>query len=153
MFSADDQIKFDTNIVYHISAGGYLFCKKESQVFVALIKDHDGKIVIPKGHLKKDEIPEEAALREIKEELNITETPTLSSYIDKIEYSFSMPDDKREHKKQLYIYAFTVPSMCKLAPQTVEGITEANWVEITDALNNVSFNRDVLEKAIQIVNL
>ncbi len=153
MFSEDDQIQFDTDIVYHISAGGYLFCKQENKVFVALIKDHDGKIVIPKGHLKKDETTEKAALREIKEELGITESPTLNCYIDKIEYSFSMPDDKREHKKQLYIYAFTVPVMCKIQPQTVEGITEAKWVEVTEALNKVSFNRNLLEKAIQVINL
>lgn len=150
MFSPDDQISFSDNYVYHVSAGGFVFCRKNDQLFVALIKDQDNKLVIPKGHLKQSEEPLTAAVREVQEELGIIDELKSLGFIEKITYEFSMPDDNRKHVKELFIYAFEVSSLIDLHPLVVEGISEAAWFTINEAQQTLSFYQKSLEKGLKL---
>lgn len=150
MFSSDDQISFHNDTVHHISAGGFLFCKKDNQLFVALIKDQDGKVVIPKGHLKQNEEPLAAAIREIKEELGIAEELKSVGFVEKVSYQFSMPADSRKHQKELFIYALELDSLIELHPLTIEGIAEALWLPIDQATQKLDFYQESLAKAITL---
>lgn len=151
MLKKDDQVNFNQKVVTHIAAGGFVFCKDAKKLFVALIKDHHNRIVIPKGHLKKKEKPEEAAQREIIEELGLKQTPELLFFIDKVQYRFTLPSDNRLHVKDLYIYAFWLDSMEKLEPQLDEGISEATWFPIEGAQQIIQYNAEFLARAIKQV--
>jgi len=53
-------------------AGGVVFRKSDSQVFYLVVSSSDGaNWVLPKGHIEPGESPEEAALRELKEEAGV----------------------------------------------------------------------------------
>lgn len=73
-----DKIRETRDAVYHESAGDYVFCEENKTLYVALLKKEDGKYFIPKGHLKVGETAAQAALREIREELCLKDTPVKS---------------------------------------------------------------------------
>ena len=54
-----------------ISAGGVVFRQTNEGPKILLIKDSYGRWALPKGKLEKNETPEQAAIREIKEETGI----------------------------------------------------------------------------------
>ena len=63
---------FKENIDIEISAGGFVFCKHNSSVWLALVQREDGSWVLPKGHKKiKDNSLEETAIREVSEETGL----------------------------------------------------------------------------------
>lgn len=53
-------------------AGGVVFRKSDSRIFYLVVSSSDGaNWVLPKGHIDPGESPEEAALRELKEEAGV----------------------------------------------------------------------------------
>lgn len=55
-----------------ISAGGFVFCKQDSGIWLALVQRDDGSWALPKGHKKvKDSSLEETAIREVSEETGL----------------------------------------------------------------------------------
>ncbi len=63
---------FKENIDIEVSAGGFVFCKYDSNVYLALVQREDGSWVLPKGHKKvKDSSLEETAIREVSEETGL----------------------------------------------------------------------------------
>lgn len=60
------------NIDVEVSAGGIVFCKQNSNIYIALVQRDDGSWALPKGHKKiKDKSLEETAVREIAEETGL----------------------------------------------------------------------------------
>lgn len=56
-----------------VSAGGFVFCKNNSEVYLALVQRDDGSWVLPKGHKKASDFNIEAtAIREISEETGLS---------------------------------------------------------------------------------
>lgn len=54
-----------------VSAGGVVFRRVDGRVELLLVLDRFGRWALPKGHLEAGEGPEDAALREIREETGI----------------------------------------------------------------------------------
>lgn len=64
---------FKENIDVEISAGGFVFYRQNSDVYVALVQRDDGSWVLPKGHKKiSDKSIEETAIREVSEETGLS---------------------------------------------------------------------------------
>lgn len=60
------------NIDIEVSAGGFVFCKHKSKIYLALVQREDGSWVLPKGHKKiTDNSVEETAIREVSEEIGL----------------------------------------------------------------------------------
>jgi 8-oxo-dGTP pyrophosphatase MutT (NUDIX family) len=68
-FNEDDQIEYSSDGIKHESAGGFVFFEdnKTHKLFVALLRKSDGHYLIPKGHIRKGEKTQDAAVREVKE--------------------------------------------------------------------------------------
>ena len=70
-----------------VSAGGIAVRNVDLQIDVALIKtSREGRWQLPKGHLDKGETPEQAAMREVREEAGIT--CEILEKVDVIDYWF-----------------------------------------------------------------
>ena len=54
-----------------ISAGAVLYTRKQDEVHYLLIRDFHGNFGFPKGHLEESETLEQAARREIQEEVGL----------------------------------------------------------------------------------
>lgn len=58
-----------------VSAGGFVFSRYNSNIYIALVQRDDGSWVLPKGHKKvSDKSIEETAIREVSEETGLSPT-------------------------------------------------------------------------------
>ena len=151
-FDENDQIEYSANKIIHESAGGFVFFEdpKTHELFVPLLKTITGQYVIPKGHLKKDETPEAAAIREITEELTLDE-PVLEvvSFLGVNSYEFTLKDDGVIHQKNVHLYVFQSKEKVLIKPLEEEGFVAADWLLFDTALEKISFDKENLLKARQ----
>jgi len=142
-------IEYFDHMVRHHSAGGFVFYQSllDGLLYVALVQKATGEYLVPKGHIERGETPAEAAVREIKEELTLAETPHLIGKVGISSYSFTCPGDRREHHKDVHLFAFSLPNKAALHPQAEENFVDARWVEFGRALDIISFERANLIKA------
>jgi 8-oxo-dGTP pyrophosphatase MutT (NUDIX family) len=150
-FDKNDQIEYSGNMVKHESAGGFVFFEdpKTHKLFVALLRKKDGNYVIPKGHLRKEEIYEEAALREIKEELLLKVEPKIVSFLCIDSYTFTLDDSGVIHSKNVYLYVFQVKDKVTIEPPEDEGFGSAEWLPFETAVQKIAFDKKNLLDARQ----
>jgi len=147
-FNLSDKIDSSGNIVKHESAGGFVFYESpQKKLFVALVKKPDDGYYIPKGHVKHGEKSEAAALREVVEELSLKVYPKLLGKLGVDSYSFTLPNDKREHFKKVHLFIFTLNKKAKITPLEEESFTEAKWFIYKKALGMLVFDVKNLIKA------
>ena len=132
------------------SAGGVVFRARhgEEPLFL-LIRDSYRNWGFPKGHLESSELPDAAALREVKEETGLEELE-LCGEIETIDWYFRFRG-KLIHKI-CHFYLMKTDSELT-SPQRTEGITACRWMPITLALETISYAnaRSVLQRAHELV--
>lgn len=128
-----------------VSAGGVVYRRGEGGLQVLLIRDRFGRWTVPKGHVEEGERPEEAALREIREETGIT--GRVVAALPPTTYYF-------RHRGVLVrktVHHFLVEAVGgELRPQEEE-IADARWFapEEIAALPQYDTNRGVLQAALE----
>lgn len=129
-----------------ISAGGVVVQKRRNGWYVLLMKDPNGSWTFPKGLVEKGEEVDQAAAREVSEEVGITQL-TLISPLSDITYFY-----KRNgliHKTVRY-FLFEATGDETPRGQTSEGITDVQWCTWTRAEKIIGYpktNRSLLAKA------
>lgn len=133
-----------------ISAGGVVFRMEQGRPLFLLIRDSYDNWGFPKGHVERDEVPEDAALREVEEETGLHEL-LLRDAVDTIDWYFRFR--KRLIHKVCHFYLMESRES-ETVPQRDEGITECSWVELGEALERISYEnaRGVLERAAGMIN-
>lgn len=119
------------------SAGGIVYRPCSSGYDVAMIATHNGKRWgLPKGHIRRGETSEAAALREIAEETGLH--GIIRTHLTTIEYWFRF-GTLRIHK---YVDIFLVEyTLGVIQPQPSE-VDAAEWVCLDEAVNRASFQRE-----------
>lgn len=150
-FEENDQIEYSPDAVKHESAGGFVFFEDQltHELFVTLLRKADGHYVIPKGHLQKGEVPKAAAIREVKEELSLKDTPEIISFIGIDSYTFTLDDSGLIHHKNVHLYIFLTDKKVNIEPLKNEGFETAEWLSFEVALEKISFDKKNLLKARQ----
>lgn len=150
-FSKSDKIEFFNDKIIHQSAGGFVFYEapKDHILYVALLQKPDGKFFIPKGHIQKNEKPEQAAIREIKEELLLKKNLEIIAKIGVNNYSFTLDESGVIHYKNVHLYVFSLPKKEIIKPLESEDFIKAEWLKFNEALEKISFDKDNLLKARQ----
>jgi ADP-ribose pyrophosphatase YjhB (NUDIX family) len=124
------------------SAGGVIYRSNGAELEVALIATQSAsRWGLPKGHVRRGETAEAAAVREIAEETGLS--GLVERHLATIEYWFRA-GPTRIHK---YVDLFLVRYLSGgLVPQEAE-VDDARWFPIGEALELASFarERDVLE--------
>lgn len=123
------------------SAGGIILRKYRNFWQLLLIKDMSGKWTFPKGKIEKDlpaqagESSLEAAVREIKEEVGLFDL-SMVERLSSISYTY-----KREGivKKTVDYFLFISTIGQSITLQKEEGIQDAKWVKVSDALKAVGY--------------
>jgi len=150
-FNDNDQIKYSPEGIKHESAGGFVFFEDEQshELSVALLRKADGYCLIPKGHIKKNEEPKNAAIREVKEELSLRETPEVVAFLRIDSYSFTLGDSNDTHYKNVHLYVFRLDKKAEIAPEIDEGFKATEWIPFEEAVEKISFDRENLLRARQ----
>lgn len=130
-----------------VSAGGVAFRVYEGQVQFALVSPAGRSIwCLPKGMVEPGERPEEAALREVREETGLVALPR--GVLGEIEYWFAeRAQGFRVHKR---VHHFLFEAVGGSLDAHDHEIGEARWFDAVEALRALQFanERTILERAI-----
>lgn len=127
------------------SAGGVVVRREREHLYYLLIRDSYGNWGFPKGHVETGERPEDAALREVREETGLA-TVRLRGAIHTIDWYFRFRG-RLVHKVCHFFLMETDDA--GTSPQADEGITACRWEPFDEALALVSYEnaREVLRRA------
>lgn len=126
------------------SAGGLVV----NQGQILLITTQAGRWQLPKGHIEDGETPEQAAVREVREETGVT--GRLVAPLPGVEYWYVERGRKRIHKRvDYFLLAYESGDAADFDPEEVVG---ASWFSWDDGLTKLSFDneRDVVVAARRI---
>lgn len=120
-----------------VSAGGVVIRKIGHEWYVLVIKDMNGFWTFPKGIIERNEDSKTAAKREIFEETGL----------ENLQYLKTLPDVMYVYKRKVLIqktvhyFLFHSPFVMNttLTPQTNEGISEAQWMPLIKATEDVGY--------------
>jgi 8-oxo-dGTP pyrophosphatase MutT (NUDIX family) len=132
-----------------VSAGGVVYRVDDGRPLFLLIRDSYDNWGFPKGHLERDEAPETAALREVREETGLEDVESRGT-IESIDWYFRFRG--RLIHKICHFYLMETASDTT-SPQQAEGITACQWVTYEDASRMISYAnaRQVLKRAHEMV--
>lgn len=124
-----------------VSAGGLLVRRDRGAVELALVAcSRRGRLTweIAKGKLEPGETPEQAAMRELQEEMGFTGTLRITARLGQVRYGFRTPEgDPR--LKTLYVYTMEAEAPPeRFSPARAEGITEVRWFSVPEACRLVT---------------
>ncbi len=135
-----------------ISAGGVAFRGDGQQVEVALISVGDAmRWQLPKGLINKDETPEAAALREVREETGLN--TDLIELIDKVEYWYYATEKGQRVRYHKFVYFYLLRYKSGDVTDHDHEVNEARWVPTAAASTMLAFKseQDVMIKAQSLI--
>ncbi|MBM5789678.1 NUDIX domain-containing protein [Candidatus Parcubacteria bacterium] len=123
-----------------VSAGGIVFRRKGTRMWIAMMKDPYEKWTFPKGHVEKGEELEEAAARETLEELGLEQIRLLEE-LGKIDIWFRDRFQKKGKliHKDIHYFLFETPGNAALHPDPGEHVLAARWVSVSQVLKESSY--------------
>lgn len=134
------------------SAGGLIVCKDGNTWKILLMKDRKNAWTFPKGRGEGVEDAQTTALREIEEEVGITGL-VVCAELRPVTYWYF-----REVSVKKTVQYFLCVAKTAQAPivQTEEGISEAKWVSLEEALSIIGYpetNLPLLKEAMNKIPL
>ena len=126
------------------SAGIVLFRNASNKNEFLLLNYPQGHWDFIKGKVEQGETPHETALRETKEETDISDIEFIDGFEESVEYNFKFKNEDI-HKKVIFFLAKTSEKNIHLSHEHNDYI----WLEYNDALKKTTFEnaKNVLTKA------
>jgi len=134
------------------SAGGVVYRKAGDGYKFILVLDAYDKWTFPKGHIEEQENREEAAIREICEEVGIKNTIN-QGYLGSIDIKVNEPN-KRATPKTVYYYLVETKDH-NLKVTSEPEVKEAKWLDKEEALNTISYEnaKEIFKLALDKLNI
>lgn len=141
------------------SAGAIIYRVQNGIPYYLLLHYQSGHWEFAKGHIEKNETPEQTAKREVKEETGIEDLEIIPGFKEYIKYFFrSNYHLKKEDKnKAPWIFKLVVFYLAK-TPTEVVKISEEHigfaWLPYQDALKKLTFKnaKNLLKKANDLIS-
>jgi len=131
-------------------AGGVAYIRHEGQVYLGLVHDVFGHWTLSKGHVMTDEKPEDAVVRELKEETGLE--VLVEGELGDTEYIASDPQ-KGKLRKQVIYYLVRAKDFKDMAlPEGKGGLDDAKWFKLSDILD-LNFYNDIVPIITKAVNI
>lgn len=134
-------------MLYVVSAGGLVI--RDHQLL--MLKKKNGDWVLPKGRIETGETLEQTAVREVKEETNVT--AEIIDYLGVTTYTFSNYWTKYQAVEKTVSWYLMKPLSDDLIPLRQEGFVEAKYLPIHDAVRMAKYDdeRKVVELALKSI--
>jgi len=125
------------------SVGIVLFRNNSNKNEFLLLNYPQGHWDFIKGKVEQDETPHETALRETKEETNISDIEFIGGFEESVEYDFRFKNEDI-HKKVIFFLAKTNEKKISLSHEHNDFV----WLEYDNALKKTTFRnaKNVLSK-------
>jgi 8-oxo-dGTP pyrophosphatase MutT (NUDIX family) len=132
-----------------VSAGGVAFRKHDGAIEVVLIAVDSAKGLrwqLPKGIVERDESPEAAAIREVREETGIA--TELVRLIERIEYWYYGTEDGQRIRYHKFVHFFLLRYLSGDVADHDHEVAEARWVSLASAPAILAFasERKIVEQ-------
>jgi 8-oxo-dGTP pyrophosphatase MutT (NUDIX family) len=148
MAATRKQVRTETQV----SAGGAAFRKtKDGGLEVALISvGSPPRWQLPKGLVDKDETPEIAAVREVREEAGIV--VTLDKLIERVEYWYQAKKGTERIRYHKFVNFYLMWYESGAVEDHDNEVNESRWFPAAEAVGALAFRseRSVVERAVQI---
>lgn len=134
-------------VIKHKCAGGVVFFMRPPEELIALVKEND-EWKLPKGHINNGETSEQAALREVQEELYLNKKHLFpASKINTTSYSFQTSQNSEMNYKTVDYYIFFTDKK--------ELGNKIKWFLPAQAIKKLTFDNDksVLKKALSLIKI
>jgi 8-oxo-dGTP pyrophosphatase MutT (NUDIX family) len=131
------------------SAGGVVLRGRGRGLRVAVMLSQFRTWVLPKGGIRPGERPEQAAARELQEEVGLTDLE-LKRELGWTEHDFEM-HGRRYHKRVCW-FLFLAPDDAEVSPHPEQGAFDAGWLTQTQALRLLTHSdqRRMLRRALKL---
>jgi 8-oxo-dGTP diphosphatase len=128
------------------SSGGVIIKKSKERLGVLLIKDGYGHWTWPKGNIEKGEAPQEAAVREIREEVGLGKLKLLDK-IANAQYFYRLKGTLVFKTVHIYLFEAEGNECLKVLKSEIE---DAAWFPPAEALKRIEYrgSKEILKKAI-----
>lgn len=130
-----------------ISAGGVVFRAIGDGFDIAIVHTHENRWQLPKGWIEDGELPEHAAVREVREEAGID--AEIVAPLGTIEYWYRSTYDPEPARVHKIVHAFLLRYLGGSTDDHDGEVTEARWVTIDEALLMLAHKdeRDMVARA------
>jgi len=120
-------------------SGAVVYAYEDGEIYLALVHDIFGHWTLSKGKVEAGETNEEAAVRELKEEMNLD--ITIKEHLGENEYIANDPQEGKKIKKVTYYLAESGFTDIKLGSS--HGLDDARWFKLKDVVN-LNIYQDIL---------
>lgn len=129
------------------SCGVIPFCSKDNNIFFLLIKQNNGIVGFPKGHVEKEETEKETALRECLEETNL-KVDFVGDFREEISYFM----EEFNSFKTVVFFLGRIDNFDYKKQETE--ISDISILSYEEALEHISFNdtKQLLVKAYRYIS-
>jgi 8-oxo-dGTP pyrophosphatase MutT (NUDIX family) len=149
---SEKEAKSKIPVLEQISAGGVAFRRVEGEYEVAIISmNPSGRWQLPKGLIDDGESPEQAAVREVREEAGV-ETELLEA-LETIDYWFVSDWDEVRRRIHKQVHFFLLRYTGGDVADHDDEVLESRWLAVDEAIGMLAFDseKQVVEKAKQIL--
>ena len=132
-----------------LSSGGVVIRRRDGRVEYLLVEDSYGRWALPKGKVESRESPEQAALREVREETGLSDL-TIRAALPTVEYVYTDPGGMLVFKI-VHFFLIEAPPDAQPAPDRNE-IGDARWFDARGMLEHFGYDnsQELLRRAIEL---
>ena len=123
-----------------VSAGSVLVRHSLDGAQTLLIRVRAQAFELPKGHVEEGEAPQQAALRELREETGLLSLATGGELLGELNYGFMR--DAGVVRKRVKYFRFAVSEPIEFGPRP-KGTRELRWVNAQEAIQVLLVNEEL----------
>ncbi len=129
--------------------GGVVYAREGDEVYLALVHDVFGHWTLSKGKIEEGETLENGTLREMQEELGLTDL-TIKQKLDENTYIAFSPETGK--KKKHVVYFLIQSPFVDIKLEEKGGLDDAKWFKLKDILE-LNFYNDILPIVTKAINI